>query len=372
MREAVVTIGKAVKKNMSPIEISLVKIEAGEDYVELSTNGSIGACVKIQAVVEEAGSFVTSFSGINILSVRKCDGDINASNEVNENTLVLKYRGGKAKTELAAVDKVFNSVANPTDDCANVSLPYASLKSMCKDTVFAADDNVASDLHAIKVNIMDDTDGLLKFTLAACDGKSIAVRTAYAVKEGAYTGEILILPDVLKISLEILETEDENVKISIGNGKLFMETENARTCFPVLDKNYPDLNRILNAKKCSFTASIKKDELIEALNCASYLQQEQKASSGTEGFVSFKFKENAVTVGFTGMSQYAEVLDSVTTGELPEQNVLFKTSLIKEIVALYPNNNVVIGGTTEKNPFWLCCGEHDEYLYCAMPCRLRE
>lgn len=130
MREAVVTIGKAVKKNMSPIEISLVKIEAGEDYVELSTNGSIGACVKIQAVVEEAGSFVTSFSGINILSVRKCDGDINASNEVNENTLVLKYRGGKAKTELAAVDKVFNSVANPTDDCANVSLPYASLKSM--------------------------------------------------------------------------------------------------------------------------------------------------------------------------------------------------------------------------------------------------
>lgn len=127
MREAVVTIGKAVKKNMSPIEISLVKIEAGEDYVELSTNGSIGACVKIQAVVEEAGSFVTSFSGINILSVRKCDGDINASNEVNENTLVLKYRGGKAKTELAAVDKVFNSVANPTDDCANVSLPYASL-----------------------------------------------------------------------------------------------------------------------------------------------------------------------------------------------------------------------------------------------------
>ena len=53
MREAVVTIGKAVKKNMSPIEISLVKIEAGEDYVELSTNGSIGACVKIQAVVTE-------------------------------------------------------------------------------------------------------------------------------------------------------------------------------------------------------------------------------------------------------------------------------------------------------------------------------
>ena len=91
MREAVVTIGKAVKKNMSPIEISLVKIEAGEDYVELSTNGSIGACVKIQAVVEEAGSFVTSFSGINILSVRKCDGDINASNEVNE-----KYNFNKA------------------------------------------------------------------------------------------------------------------------------------------------------------------------------------------------------------------------------------------------------------------------------------
>ena len=243
---------------------------------------------------------------------------------------------------------------------------------MCKDSVLAAEDNVASDLHDIMENIMDDTDGLLKFTLAACDGKSIAVRTAYAVKDGAYTGEILILPDILKISLEILETEDENVKISIGNGKLFMETENARTCFPVLDKNYPDLNRILNAKKCSFTASIKKDELIEALNCASYLQQEQKASSGTEGFVSFKFKENAVTVGFTGMSQYAEVLDSVTTGELPEQNVLFKTSLIKEIVALYPNNIVVIGGTTEKNPFWLCCGEHDEYLYCAMPCRLRE
>ena len=64
-----------------------------------------------------------------------------------------------------------------------------------------------------------------------------------------------------------------------------------------------------------------------------------------------KVGEDIDTSSISYNAEHISSVDSVTTGELPEQNVLFKTSLIKEIVALYPNNNVVIGGTTEKNPF---------------------
>lgn len=369
LKGAVVTIGKAVKKNASPLETPLIKIKASADgAVELSTNGNIGCCVEIPAEVSEAGEFVTTFSSINLLSIRKCDGDVVASNEANENVLVLKYRGGKAKTALNAVSSIFNPVASVPEECAEVSLPYTSLKNMCKETAFAADDNVTYKLHAVKMNIEDDVDGLIKFTLTACDGKSIAVRTAYAVKEGGYTGEVLVLPDILKTSLDILDTDEENVMLSFGDGKLFMQAGNVRTCFAVLDKDYPDLSRIINSKNDkTFTVKVNRDELIEALNCASYLHNEQKSSDGVEGSVSLKFEKDSIAVGFTGVTQYAENLDAETEGEIPDATVYFKTSLIKEIIALYPNETVIIGGTTSKNPFWMCCGEHDEYVYCVMP-----
>ena len=54
MREAVVTIGKAVKKNMSPIEISLVKIEAyGRDTFAQS---SVGFATELNTLSTAASS----------------------------------------------------------------------------------------------------------------------------------------------------------------------------------------------------------------------------------------------------------------------------------------------------------------------------
>lgn len=362
MKKGIMTLGKTIKK--SALDAPLIKIEALDDNITLSSNGLIGISMKIPAEVTEAGEFVSTFSSINILSIRKCSGAVTAK-PAGENGLLLKYKGNMANTALTRVQATFTDMPTPSDKAMKVSLPASSLKEMVKETVFVSEDNVNSDLHSLKIDITDDVDGLLKFVITACDGKSLAVRSAYAVKNGNYTGSILLLPEQFKVALDILG-DDGNIDISIEDGKVFMSYENIHIYFPAVTRNFPDLSALINNKQCSFSVKMDKAEFIEALNCALYLHNEQKTAQGFENSVAISFAENTITVGCVGMSQYEEKITAETNGELPD-TVFFNTALLKEIVGNYPSEQVVIGGTNTKSPFWLCCGEHDEYIYCVLP-----
>lgn len=362
LKNAINTIGKGVKKNT--IITPTVRFEAAGDKLILSSNSGIGVKIEISAVVKEDGVFVSTFSSINIISIRKCTGDVTA--ESSDSVLVLKYRGGKAKTVLTAVDEnLYTAIPEVPEDALSIEIPVTTMKQMVKETLFASETEQSSDLHSVKMDIEDDEDGLIKLKLSACDGKSLAVRTAYAVKKGTYTGSTVLLPEDLKMAMAIIDG-NESVTVSIAEKKIFMSAGSVLTVFQEVSKSFPNLALLLNTKACSFSVEVDKAELLEALNCAIYLQNEQKLVNGATTSITFDFKDGQVGVGCAGLTDYSEDLEAKTDGKFPG-TVMFNAALLKDIVSIYPSDKVIIGGSDEKSPFWICAGENEEYTYCVLP-----
>lgn len=367
LKGAIGLLNKAVKKN--PLEVPLIKMEAKATSLVLSVNcsNSIGAVIEIPATVNETGVFVTTFSSVNVISVRNCNGNVTITSP-GENALAMKYKGGKATTSLTAVSTPFNDVAAPDESCAKVALPIASLKEMFKDVAFSTSDEVNNlGIHSVKIDVKEDADGLIKFSLSACDGKTIAKRSAFTLQNGNYTGTSLILPEQMKSVLDVLNGDDGNAEISFGNGKIFISYKNRRTCFQEISASFPNVESIIEGKNCFFNVKISKDDLLDALNSVLYIQSELKAAGQTNESVSFEFNKSEVSIGCTGTTQFSEEVPIQTEGELLDSKIYFSASALKEILSCYPNDEVIIGGATTKSPFWLCCGEHDEYVYCIMP-----
>lgn len=374
LRGAVATIGKAVKRN-GINEMPIVKMEVKGEILELSTNGNIGCVVQVEAVDSEDGAFVVSFSELNIFSLRKCTGDISASSNDDSNVMTMMYRNGNAKTVLTRVDVVFNDVAKPEENIPKVALPFVNLKKMVAETIFAASREEANAGYGVQLNIREDEDGLLAFTITCLDGLRVAQRTAYAVKNGDYTGTVIVPPEQFKTMIDIVDASDDdaNIDIAIDADKLYMDYSGKHVCIPVLNKNYPAVQRMIDGEigkdACKFSITVDKRDFIESISCVQYVLQET-GTSGVSSSAMLKFKEKELEIGGIGLSQYGEKIEAETVGDVPEP-AYFNPDFLKEAASIYPTDKITIGVIGPKAPIWLCCGDSNEYVYCVLP-RKRE
>lgn len=373
MKKAVAAIGKVAKRN--GMDEAFIKIEAKEKFIALSSSGTnststtMGVVITVPAEVDEEGVFIAKMSSINMLTIRKCTGNITAKrSEDNAGApLSLSYRNGMASMSLASVDesKVFINVP----DCGEkaVKLSAEMLKDMCKRVSFAAADDTSEVLHSLRMRIEEDVDEVLKVSLAACNRITVAVRTAFTVKdEDCCTGEVLILPEHLMTAMDVLDT-DEEVSLYIQENKIQLMANNVRVVLPVMSWKFANIEGILSKRDSSFSVTLNKQELLEALACVRYVSQEHKVSAESfESSVSIKFSEKSVLISNVGMNQYSERIEAKTEGVLPNA-VFFNASLLKNVVEAYPSDEITFGGTNANRPFWACCGDNDEYVYCLMP-----
>ena len=85
---------------------------------------------------------------------------------------------------------------------------------MLKDTLFVGmNQSAAQNAYGMILKIEEDEDGLLKFSLTASDCYRIAKRTVFAVKNGEYTGSVVLAPENLKTVSEILDGETRTCQI---------------------------------------------------------------------------------------------------------------------------------------------------------------
>ncbi len=361
LRKGVAALNKAANKTQN----MLVKMKADNDMLILTAIGTVGVKVSIPAKITESGDFITSFSDLNIVSIRKCIGDCSIVSTEN-NTMLIKYKGGMAKTVLKKVDDVFIDFPEPSDKSQKIALPMATLKSIAKTVIFASEDNPSSNLHSLKMDILDDEDGLVKLVVTACDGKSLAVRTAYAAKNGDYTGTVLLLPENVKTAIDVITDTDEEVILTFDKDKVFLQQDGRALSLRVLDRSFPDMEGLLKKRnETTFDAEFSKQEFTESLNCALYLQNTQKRT-GFDSSVVISFNEDNVSVGCINTAEFKEDISAEIKGETPSR-MYFNTALLKEIVSVYPSETLKLNGTNEISPLWLCSGNDDEYIFCVLP-----
>lgn len=361
LRRGVSALNKANKGKTNV----LVKMKAEKDNLILASTDAVAVKIAIPANVTEEGEFVTAFSDLNIVSIRKCIGECSICSTEN-NTVLIKYKGGMAKTVLKEVDDSFIDFPEPSDGAQKISLPMATLKDIAKTTVFATEDNPSSNLHSLKMDIVDDEDGLIKLVVTACDGKSLAVRTAYAAKNGNYTGSVLLLPESVKVAIDVIADAEDDVNITVDKDKVFMQQDGRVVSLRILDRQFPDMVGLLNKRKeTTFQAELSKQELSDSLNCALYLQNAQKRT-GFESSVVLSFANECISIGCINTACFNENIKAEITGDVPPR-MYFNTALLKEVISVYPMDTLKLSGTNERSPLWLCSGDNDEYIFCVLP-----
>lgn len=371
-KNAVSAAGKVAKRNS--MEDALLKIEAKESSVELSTNGQgLGAIISVKADVSEKGVFVAKVSSINMLTIITCSGDISMKRqEGNPNEpLRITYRNGMANMTLPAVGLTFNDVSTTQEN--GVSLPLETLAKMYKDISFAIGDEQQTSYHMIKLNVEEDEeDEILKIVMTSFNGRAMAMRTAFAVKE-SYAGkyECLLQPEYFSTALDIL-TEDENVYLHIDKNRAYLKGANATVCLRLLlETKFPEVAGLVrSSRQTDFSVTVDKAELQGALKCVQYVTQEHKLEKFSSS-VEFSMAGDCATLKNVALSQYTEKLQVTVSGDLPK-TLYFDTMLLKNAIDVYPSSKVVISGNktglnNDKSPIWLLCGDNAEYMYCIAP-----
>ena len=361
-KEAIVSVGKAAKKDkaMEP-EMQLVKFTAykEEETLKIETNGNlIGVEVIIPARVAEEGEFVTTFNGVNIITLRDCLGDLTGASDGKN--LILKYKDGKAKSSLPLSDLAFSEVSKPNESSPSVQIPMERLRECFNRVAFIATASEATMTRCIKMEILDDEEGLMRLELSACDNKSFGKVTAFCMKKGSFTGSAVIPPERMKLLIDILRGQDgdSDVSLTFEENKLFSEMGNTRVVFATMENKFPDLNRLMGMRNAStFTATVDRMEFLEAMKCVLYLQP--------QGSAMLNFSERGLSVGCLGLTEYGETIDAEMNGEVPP--VLFSAELLKEISSNIPGDELQIQGTNNKSPFFVAFGDNDEIVYCALP-----
>lgn len=207
------------------------------------------------------------------------------------------------------------------------------------------------------------------------NGSMFGTLKQYAVKNGDYTGTVIVPPEQFKTMIDIVDASDDdaNIDITIDSGKLYMDYSKKHVCIPVLDKKYPAVQRMIDGEigknACKFSITIAKRDFIESISCVQYVLQETGAS-GVNSSAMLKFKEKELEIGGIGLSQYGEKIEAETVGEVPEP-AYFNPDFLKEAASIYPKDKITIGVIGPKAPIWMCCGDSNEYVYCVLP-RKRE
>lgn len=360
-KKAIVTCGKGLKKGS--LLTPLIKIEAKGHSIIVSENSlagnGVGVEVTIPATVKKEGIFVTSFYNANVLSIRSCSGKLEG--EMNDNMLVLKYKDGLAKTVLVENETPFTDVMEKPADAASAIIPLDTFNQMLKDTISVGlNQNPSQNMYGMLLKINEDEDGLLKFSLTASDGYRVVRRTVFAVKNGEYSGNVVLTPENLKTVSEILNGKD--VELSVDNGKAYLKSGTVRCVFATLNKDIPNLESFIANRTATYSAEVDKTELLEALNCTIYLQKEKSEKP----VALLDFDENRVSVGCVGLTDYAEVITAKTSGnKLGKRKV--NPAFLKELATCYPGNKVMIASASDdRAPLWMCAGDNEEYVFCVL------
>lgn len=137
----------------------------------------------------------------------------------------------------------------------------------------------------------------------------------------------------------------------MDGGKAYIKSGVVRCVFATLDKDMPNLEKIIAGRTATYSAEVDKSELLEALNCTIYLQKEK-----TQTVATLDFKTDSVSIGCPGLTDYAEVMSAKTNGEeLGKKKV--DSVFLKELASCYPGHTVMIASTSEASCRYGCVQE---------------
>ncbi len=275
----------------------------------------------------------------------------------------LEIRSGRAEFKLpgfAAED----FPALPTfDDKGSAKIAEGTLRRLVECTNFAvATDDVRYGLNGAHIEAADNDDGP-RIRMVATDGHRLSAA------EGSYEGELVITPrtliprKALAVIRKLLESDDELVELSFGDGAIRLTRPNQIFWFRLLEGEFPDYGAVVPSDN-KHQAVLRRDDLAATLKRVGILVAERARA------VRFSFKETELEIEVHNVDR-GEVRDTVPmelTGD--ELEVGFNARYLQEILGVMKGEHVVLELAHPLAPCLVKDPDDSDCFFVVMPMRL--
>lgn len=234
--------GVVERRNTIPVLSNILIAAEGESVNFTATDLDISIVETIPAVVDQQGS-ITAPAHLLYDIVRKLPDGTQISIEKTEETRI-DVRSGRSQFTLQALSADDFPNLSAGEMSHNFTLATKDLRRMIEKTRFAiSTEETRYYLNGIYFHTVEDTDA--KLCAVATDGHRLA-KVEITMPEGASAMPGIIIPRKTVGELhKLLDTNDENVAVSLSDSKIEFRIAQTIVTSKLIDGNYPDYNRVI-------------------------------------------------------------------------------------------------------------------------------
>ncbi len=209
-------------------------------------------------------------------------------------------------------------------------------------------------------------DGLL--TCVATDSFRLSKKNIYL--DNNINFNIVIPSKSLDELLKIIEDYNENLEISINNGKILINFKNISFQTRLLEGNYPDTSKII-PKEFPVIVKFNKDELIHVIERVSLLSPKEKDRN--YNIIQLKITNNRTVQITSNNNEIGDALEEI----IPIDNIIgpvfkiaFSSKYLSDSLKAFNSNNITINFTGELKPFIINDENNNNLLHLILPVKI--
>lgn len=359
----------STQKTIAAVEGILMTTSGDDGCVLTSFDLDKGFKIRIEAKVEESGSYIINGSRLNQIVRAMPDGEVTIS---VDNHYTVKISSGKSEFELSALDgSDFPSLPEFRSDL-KFTINQEIFRQMILRTVFA----VAHNESRAVLNgayIVFSNEGI---KIAACDGNRLALREQKCeiVNVGERQPEVsFILPGkTLSELVKILKDSDGAVTVSITRRNAVFESGDLLFFSRIIEGEYLDYNKFIPSSS-KIHCEIETEKFIRSLERA-FLVSEEKTSDNTKNYVKCTYESDMLKI--SSVSANGRVYDEINVENLEgELHIGFDCLYLLEALRACGTEKIVCGMNSPLSAMVIKpYGEEgdESFLYLVLPIRMKE
>ncbi|WP_166245797.1 DNA polymerase III subunit beta [Paenibacillus turpanensis] len=367
LNEAIGHVSKAISSRTTIPILSGIKFDVRHDGITLTasdTDISIQRFIPVEheghiiVQVEQTGSLVIPAKFFVDL-VRKLPS-AQVLIERKEMYQIL-IRSGNSEVLLAGLDAEEYPVLPSLEENQIITLNNDLLKSMIRQTVFAASSNEATSvLTGVLWTLHDST---LKFV--ATDRHRLASMEVRLESTPVQFTNIVISAKTLNELYKLLSDQNQKIDIVVADNQVLFKIDSLLFFTRILDGTYPDTTKIIpQVYKSEIVFQTK--ELADAIDRAYLMSREEKTnivrmSAADDG-------EIEISSSSTEIGKVTEQLVAkIVTGE--PLKIAFNSKYMLDVLKVIDSETIRIGFTGAMSPMIVKPDEHTQILHLILPYR---
>ena len=359
----------STQKTIAAVEGILITTSGDDGCILTSFDLDKGFKIRIEAKVEESGSYIINGSRLNQIIRAMPEGEVTVA---VDNHYTVKISSGKSEFELSSLDGAdFPSLPEFRSEI-KFMINQEILRQMILRTVFAVahDDNRAVLTGAF---ITFNNEGI---KIAACDGNRLALREQICeiVKVGEKQPEAsFILPGkTLSELVKLLKDSDGMVTVSLTRRNAVFEVGELLFFSRIIEGEYVDYNKFIPSS-IRIHCEIETEKFIRSLERA-FLVSEEKTSENTKSYVKCTYEADMLKI--SSVSANGRVYDEINVENLEgELHIGFDCQYLLDALRACGTEKIICGMNGPLSPMVIKPYEEEgdeSFIYLILPIRMKE